>query len=52
MGELKQHACPVAGVDLAPACPAVQQVDHDLETLTHHLVGLLALDVDDEPHPT
>ena len=48
--QLQQHAGAVAGVRLAAARAAVQQVDDHLERLPHDPVRPAALDVDDESH--
>ena len=45
---LHQDAGAVAGVDLASARAAMQQVDEQLQRLADDAVGLLALDVNDE----
>src|SRR5215475_1762400 len=48
VGHLKQDAGAVAGVRLAPARAAVQQVDEDLQRLAHDRVRATPLDVHDE----
>ena len=47
---LNQDAGAVAGVRLAAAGAAVQQVDQDLQSLLDDAVRAAALDIDDEPH--
>ena len=48
MGHLHEHAGAVAGVGLGTAGAAVIEIHEDLQALLHDLVGLAALDVDDE----
>ena len=48
VGHLHQDARAVAGIHLASAGAAVQQVDEQLQGLADDAVGLLALDVNDE----
>ena len=48
VGYLQQQSGAVAGVRLAPACPAMQQVERHFERLVDELVRADTLDVDHE----
>ena len=52
VGHLDQDAGPVAGFRVAAAGPAVGEIDQDLNALDDNVVGLMALDVGDEPDTT
>src|SRR4029078_4741322 len=51
VGHLNEHARAVAGVRLAAAGAAVQEVEQDLQPLLDDAAVLPALDVDDDADP-
>ncbi|GMV85818.1 MAG: hypothetical protein AMXMBFR80_16730 [Dehalococcoidia bacterium] len=50
MRHLHEHAGSVAGVRFASGCTPVVQVLQRGQTVLHHLVRAVALQVDNEPH--
>src|SRR3954469_11656233 len=50
MGHLGDDARAVAGIALRAGGAAMLEVDQELDALGHDIMGLLALDMDDESH--
>ena len=48
MGHLGDDARAIAGILFGSRCSAMLEIDEDLDTLGHDVVGFLALDMDDE----
>jgi hypothetical protein len=52
IGDLQQNTCAITGQWIGPHRTAMSQVFQNLQTLTHHVMALLALDMGDKAHST
>jgi hypothetical protein len=52
MGNLNEHSGAVTGPRIAPASPAVRQVDEDFYPFENDIVGLDTRNVRDKSYPT
>jgi hypothetical protein len=52
MGHLEENAGPISRFRISSTGSAMAQIDQDLKSLHHNIMGLASLDVGDDSHPT